>query len=390
MIFITDLLLKIFLGKDAKNGTKSRSKYGNFASWTGIICNFLLCFIKGIAGFLSGSVAIIADAANNLSDAGSSVISLIGFKVSDKPADKEHPYGHARFEYISCLAVAFVIIGISLTLLKTSAEKIFNPAIKETNLLTIVILCVSILVKLWMGIFYKKMGKLINSSVLSANSKDSFNDAISTAAVLLSVVLYALTEINLDGYLGVLVAFFIMYTGFSAIKETFDNILGTVPDKKLIDSIVEKLESYAGVYGIHDLMVHSYGPEKYFASVHVEVKSDVDILISHDMIDNIERDFKEEMNIDMIIHLDPIVTDDEEVNRLKGITVNVVKGINPEYSVHDFRMVRGDTHSNLIFDVALPVAEKIPEKELKDIISSKIKEYDEKYFCVITVDRNIV
>lgn len=390
MICITDLLLKIFLGKEGASGKKSRTKYGNFASWTGIICNVMLCILKGIAGLLSGSVAIIADAANNLSDAGSSLISLIGFKVSDKPADKEHPYGHARFEYISCLAVAFVIMGISLTLLRSSAEKIFNPGAFEGSILSIVILAISILVKLWMGLFYRKMGKMIDSSVLLANSKDSFNDAISTFAVLISIILYTLTKINLDGYLGVLVAFFIMYTGFSALKETFDNILGKVPDKGLVESIVKKLESYDGVWGIHDLMVHSYGPEKYFASVHVEVPSDVDILISHDMIDNIEREFKNEMNIDMVIHLDPIVTDDEEVNSLKEATVKIVSEINPEYGVHDFRMVRGETHSNLIFDVGIPVGEKISESELKGAIEAKIKEIDEKYFCVITVDRNVV
>ncbi len=390
MIIITELLLKIFFGKDAGNSTVNRTKYGNFASYTGIICNFLLCALKGIAGLLSGSVAIIADAANNLSDAGSSLISLIGFKVSDKPADKEHPYGHARFEYISCLGVAFIIIGISLTLLKTSAEKIFTPAIKEANILTIIILCVSILVKLWMGVFYRKIGKIINSSVLNANSKDSFNDAISTFAVLSSIILYALTNINLDGYLGILVAFFIMYTGFTTIKETFDNILGTLPDKHLISAISKKLQSYSGVYGIHDLMVHSYGPQKYFASVHVEVKSDVDVLISHDLIDNIERDFKEEMNIDMIIHLDPIITDDREVNALKEATVKIVAEINPGYGVHDFRMVKGETHSNLIFDVGIPVGEKISESELKNAIEAKIKEIDKNYFCVITVDRNIL
>ncbi len=378
------------MGKEGKEGKKSRTAYGNFASWTGILCNILLCIIKGLAGILSGSVAIIADAANNLSDAGSSVISLIGFKVADKPADKEHPYGHARFEYISCLAVAFIIMGISISLLRTSAEKIFNPTPQSTSILSIGILAVSILIKLWMGLFYKKMGRMINSSVLSANSKDSFNDSVSTFAVLISTVLYALTEINLDGYLGVLVAFFIMYSGFSALKETFDNILGKVPDKEFVDSIVEKLGSYDGVLGIHDLMVHNYGPEKYFASVHVEVPKDVDILISHDMIDNIEREFKEDMNIDMVIHLDPIVTDDEEVNELKKATIEIVKNINPEYGVHDFRMVRGETHSNLIFDVGIPVGDKITESEIKEAIETKIKEIDERYFCVITVDRNIV
>ncbi len=339
---------------------------------------------------MSGSVAIIADAANNLSDAGSSVIALIGFAISDKPADEEHPYGHARFEYISCLAVAFVIFGIGITLLKSSFEKILNPEAVEKSFVVFLILIVSILVKLWMSLFYRKVGKLISSSVLMANSKDSFNDVISTGAVLLTTILYAATDINLDGYVGLLVALFILYAGFGVLKETFDNILGTVPDAALVRSITEKLESYEGVLGIHDLVVHSYGPEKYFASVHVEVSYDVDILLSHDMIDNIEREFRENKNINLVIHLDPIVTDDEEVNELKAKTVAIVKGINSLYGVHDFRMVKGETHSNLIFDVGIPVGDKITESELKERISSEVKKINEKLFCVITVDRNLV
>ncbi|MDO5478915.1 MAG: cation diffusion facilitator family transporter, partial [Clostridia bacterium] len=252
------------------------------------------------------------------------------------------------------------------------------------------ILIISIIVKLWMSLFYRKVGKIISSSVLMANSKDSFNDVISTGAVFLTTLLYAVTDINLDGYVGLIVALFIMYAGFGVLKETFDNILGTVPDAALVRSITEKLNSYEGVLGIHDLVVHSYGPEKYFASVHVEVPYDVDILLSHDMIDNIEREFREIENINLVIHLDPIVTDDEEVNELKAKTIEIVKGINSLYGVHDFRMVRGETHSNLIFDVGIPVGDKITEGELKEKISSEVGKIDEKLFCVITVDRNLV
>ncbi len=378
------------MGEGANEGEGSRKRYGNVASVLGILCNVFLCIIKGLAGILSGSVAIIADAANNLSDAGSSVISLIGFAVSDKPADEEHPYGHARFEYISCLAVAFVIFGIGIALLKSSVEKIINPEAVEKSFVVFLILIISIIVKLWMSLFYRKVGKIISSSVLMANSKDSFNDVVSTGAVFLTTLLYTITDINLDGYVGLIVALFIMYAGFGVLKETFDNILGTVPDAALVRSITEKLNSYEGVLGIHDLVVHSYGPEKYFASVHVEVPYDVDILLSHDMIDNIEREFRENENINLVIHLDPIVTDDEEVNSLKAKTVEIVKGINSLYGVHDFRMVRGETHSNLIFDVGIPVGDKITEGELKEKISSEVKKIDEKLFCVITVDRNLV
>ncbi len=378
------------MGENAHKGEGSRKRYGNVASVLGILCNIFLCIIKGLAGLLSGSVAIIADAANNLSDAGSSVISLIGFAVSDKPADEEHPYGHARFEYLSCLAVAFVIFGIGIALLKSSVEKIIAPEAVEKSFVVFLILIISIIVKLWMSLFYRKVGKIISSSVLMANSKDSFNDVISTGAVFLTTLLYAVTDINLDGYVGLIVALFIMYAGFGVLKETFDNILGTVPDAALVRSITEKLNSYEGVLGIHDLVVHSYGPEKYFASVHVEVPYDVDILLSHDMIDNIEREFRENENINLVIHLDPIVTDDEEVNQLKAKTVEIVKGINALYGVHDFRMVRGETHSNLIFDVGIPVGDKITEGELKEKISSEVGKIDEKLFCVITVDRNLV
>lgn len=378
------------MGEGANEGEGSRKRYGNVASVLGILCNIFLCIIKGLAGLLSGSVAIIADAANNLSDAGSSVISLIGFAVSDKPADEEHPYGHARFEYLSCLAVAFVIFGIGIALLKSSVEKIIAPEAVEKSFVVFLILIISIIVKLWMSLFYRKVGKIISSSVLMANSKDSFNDVISTGAVFLTTLLYAVTDINLDGYVGLIVALFIMYAGFGVLKETFDNILGTVPDAALVRSITEKLNSYDGVLGIHDLVVHSYGPEKYFASVHVEVPYDVDILLSHDMIDNIEREFREIENINLVIHLDPIVTDDEEVNELKAKTVEIVKEINSLYGVHDFRMVRGETHSNLIFDVGIPVGDKITEGELKEKISSEVGKIDEKLFCVITVDRNLV
>ena len=378
------------MGEGANEGEGSRKRYGNVASVLGILCNVFLCIIKGLAGILSGSVAIIADAANNLSDAGSSVISLIGFAVSDKPADEEHPYGHARFEYLSCLAVAFVIFGIGIALLKSSVEKIIAPEAVEKSFVVFLILIISIIVKLWMSLFYRKVGKMISSSVLMANSKDSFNDVISTGAVFLTTLLYAVTDINLDGYVGLVVALFIMYAGFGVLKETFDNILGTVPDAALVRSITEKLGSYEGVLGIHDLVVHSYGPEKYFASVHVEVPYDVDILLSHDMIDNIEREFRENENINLVIHLDPIVTDDEEVNNLKAKTIEIVKGINSLYGVHDFRMVRGETHSNLIFDVGIPVGDKITEGELKEKISSEVGKIDEKLFCVITVDRNLV
>ncbi len=388
VIFITNLLLKLFMRN--KDTATYRLKYGNFSSFVGIICNILLAVLKGTAGILFNSVAILADAVNNLSDAGTSAISLIGFIVSEKPADEDHPYGHARVEYISCMMVAFVILMLGLSLLKTSVEGIINPKPVSTGLISIAVLVVSIIIKLWLSGFFKKMGKMINSSVLYATAKDSLNDVISTSAVLLTTTIAAFTDINLDSYAGCLVSFFILYAGYGVLKDTMNNLLGAMPDSELISKITDKLYSYEGVYGLHDLVVHSYGPDKYFATVHVEVPDNIDILISHDMIDNIERDFLNELNINLVIHLDPVITDDEETNKMKNLVIETVKTIDEKFTVHDFRMVKGETHSNLIFDVAVPACCKRSAKELINEISKKINSYNMNLFAVVTIDRSYI
>lgn len=353
----------------------------------GVACNIVLSLAKGIVGFLFGSVAIIADAVNNLSDAATSVVSLIGFAISEKPADEDHPYGHARVEYISCMIVAFVILSLGLSLLKSSVSGIFNPNRLDTGIASILVLCLSILVKLWLSGFFKKIGKKINSSVLIANSKDSLNDVISTGAVLLTTLIAYFWNVNLDAYAGCLVSLFILYAGYGVLKDTMNNLLGTMPDAETVRKITDKLYAYEGVMGIHDLVVHSYGPDRFYATVHVEVSDKVDILVSHDMIDNIERDFARGLGINLVIHLDPIITDDEDTNKMRDFVKAEVEKIYPGFNIHDFRMVKGDTHTNLIFDVVAPPSLKESSKDIIENISNKIKETDENLFCVITVDR---
>lgn len=378
------MLLKLFF-KDKSSAP--RGKIGNFASIAGIVCNVFLAVIKGAAGVVFGSVAIIADAVNNLSDAGTSAISLIGFVISEKPADEDHPYGHARVEYISCMVVAFVILSLGLSLLKSSIDGIFNPRPLDTGILSILVLLISIIIKLWLSGFFRKVGKMINSTVLAANSKDSLNDVISTGAVLITTLIAYFTDVNLDAYAGCLVSLFILYAGYGVLKDTMNNLLGTMPDEETVKTITDKLCSYEGVMGIHDLVVHSYGPDKFFATVHVEVSDKVDVLVSHDMIDNIERDFSNELGINLVIHLDPIITDDEDTNKMKEFVSGVVMEIDSRFNIHDFRMVKGESHTNLIFDVVVPPSYKAPSREIIENISGKIKETDENLFCVITVDR---
>lgn len=388
---MTDLLIKLFI-KDYENinDTKVRIKYGNFASVTGIVCNMMLCIAKFIIGLIFNSVAIIADSINNLTDAANSVISFIGFVISGKPADKDHPYGHARYEYISCLLVSFIILMLGISFLKTSFLKILNPQPIKANIVSIVVLILAILTKLWMSVFYKKIGNRIDSNVLKANSVDSLNDVVSTAVVLAVTVTAMYTNINLDGIAGCLVSILVIYTGIVVLKDTVDDLIGTTPEPELINNIISKLKSYADVKGIHDLVVHSYGPGNYFATVHVEVSSNEDILISHDMIDNIERDFSNDLGINMVIHLDPIVTDDTETNETKKIVIDIIKDINKDISIHDFRMVKGETHTNLIFDILVPADFKQKDNEIIEEISVGIKQYNPKFNIVITVDKNYV
>ena len=367
--------------------TDVRERYGTLAAVVGILSNIFLCIIKGLIGLFSGSIAVTADAVNNLSDAGSSVITLLAFKIAGKPADEEHPYGHARMEYISGMAVSFIIILLGLELMGSSFEKILHPEEVGVSALTYLVLIVSIAVKLWQGMFNRSLGKRISSEALQATAADSLNDVFSTGAVLLSTLVYQFTAIPIDGWVGMLVAIFITVSGVKLIMETGSPLLGQAPDPQMVRELEEKITAYDGVIGIHDLQVHNYGPGRVFATVHAEVPANRDILVSHDIIDNIEREVGHEMNLNLVIHMDPVVTDDERLNQLHAQVQQIVVGIDSNLSMHDFRAVFGPTHTNLVFDVVVPPGFSLSDSELSRRIEQQVQTLG-SYFCVITVDHN--
>ena len=367
--------------------TDVRERYGTLAAAVGILSNIFLCIIKGLIGLFSGSIAVTADAFNNLSDAGSSVITLLAFKIAGKPADEEHPYGHARMEYISGMAVSFIIILLGLELMGSSFEKILHPEEVGVSALTYLVLIVSIAVKLWQGMFNRNLGKRISSEALQATAADSLNDVFSTGAVLLSTLVYQFTAIPIDGWVGMLVAIFITVSGVKLIMETGSPLLGQAPDPQMVRELEEKITAYDGVIGIHDLQVHNYGPGRVFATVHAEVPANRDILVSHDIIDNIEREVGHEMNLNLVIHMDPVVTDDERLNQLHAQVQQIVAGIDSNLSMHDFRAVFGPTHTNLVFDVVVPPGFSLSDSELSRRIEQQVQTLG-SYFCVITVDHN--
>lgn len=388
---MTELLIKKFMKDDPNmSNFQVRERCGKFASIVGIISNLLLFAIKITVGLIYNSIAIIADAVNNLSDSSSSLITMLGFKISGKPADVKHPYGHARMEYISGLIVSFIILSLGLELAKTSVAKIINPVSPDFSTVSVMVLVAAIFLKLWQCLFYKNMGRRINSTTLIAASVDSRNDILATSAVLLASILTHITGFNLDGYMGAIVALLIIISGAKMIIDTISPLLGTVPDGELVEKIHKKILSYDGIIGMHDLAVHSYGPDQYFASVHCEVPAEQDIMISHDIIDNIEKDFLKEWGIHMVIHLDPVVTNDERTNQLKAVVQKLIEGISPKISIHDFRVVWGVSHSNLIFDVVVPFGLEWSDDEIANLISNRIHEIDSKYNAVITIDHSYV
>ena len=384
---MTELLLKLFVKHaDQVEDPSVRSAYGKLSGLVGIICNVLLFVGKLLAGLFSGSVSVMADAVNNLSDASSSVVTLLGFKLAEKPADSDHPFGHARIEYLSGLTVAVMILLIGVELVKTSIDKILHPALVSFTWLTAGILAASILVKLWMASFSRSLGKRIHSATLEATAADSRNDVISTAAVLAAGLVGRFTGWRIDGYAGLAVALFILYSGVSLIKDTVDPLLGAAPDPELVRQIGEEILAYDKVLGIHDLVVHDYGPGRRFATVHVEMDSREDPLICHDLIDDIERDFARTKNLQLVIHYDPVVTDDEELNRMRQLVSREVTSIDSRLSIHDFRMVRGPKHTNLIFDLVIPYEMDGQKEKLKAIIDQRVQFEDSKYYTVITFD----
>ncbi len=383
---MTKLLIKLFV-KDNKNiGSPAvRSAYGKMAGKVGIACNVLLCAIKFIAGMITGSVSITADAANNLSDASSSIISLFGFKLAEKSADKEHPYGHARYEYLAGFLVAVLILVIGVELLRSAAEKIFNPSEVEYSSAAMAVLVISILVKLWMALFYTKISRLIGSDTLKAAAADSRNDVISTLAVLAAAVISLFTEVELDGIMGALVAVFILYSGLGLVKDAMNPLLGKAPEPELVEQIHEKIMSYGGVLGAHDLMIHDYGPGRQFASVHVEMPAEKTAMECHEVIDKIERDFLRS-GLNMLVHLDPIVTEDKGVGHINKALSEIVREIDGRLSVHDVRLVPCEGKTRVIFDVVVPPDFDMEEGALKEEISRFVRVSHPDYTCIITVD----
>ena len=386
---MTETLVRLFVKNSRDTADPAvRTAYGNLASWVGIFCNLLLCAGKFLAGTLSGSISIAADAVNNLSDASSSVVSLIGFKLGARPADDEHPYGHARFEYLAGLAVAVMVLVIGLELLKSSVEKILNPAPVTFSWVAMAVLAASIAVKLWMALFNRALGKRINSGSLIATAADSRNDVLTTSAVLAASLISHFAKVELDGWMGVGVALFILYSGVGLVRDTIDPLLGLAPDPELVQYIHDKIMSYPGVLGTHDLMVHDYGPGRQFASVHVELAAEDDVMASHELIDDIERDFLKNDRLPVIIHFDPIVTSDAQVGDMRRWLAEAVKTIDPSLTIHDLRMVPGVSHTNLIFDCVTPPGFTISSGRLKEAIGRLVSEKDPGYRCVITVESN--
>ncbi len=385
---MTNLLLKAFVKDYNKtDNSQVRAAYGKLAGFVGIVCNIILFIAKVLIGTFSGSVSITADAVNNLSDASSSIISLFGFKLAEKPADAEHPYGHGRYEYLSALIVAVLIILIGFELLKTSIGKILNPSAVNFSWILVVVLSLSIIMKLWMMMFNKNLGKKINSNTLIATAQDSRNDVISTIAVLAAALISAHTNLELDGWIGLCVAIFILISGFGLIKNTIDPMLGRAPDIEFVKEIRNRIMSYEGVLGVHDLMIHDYGPCRQFASVHVEMAAEEDVLASHDVIDNIEFDFLKDMGLHMIVHYDPIITKNELVTNMRYEISEIVKTVNPSLTIHDLRVVPGISHTNLVFDCLVDFEIKMTDYELKCTISDAVKAVHPEYNCVITIDK---
>lgn len=384
------VLSKIFLANRDITDDNNRKAYGSLCGIVGIFLNIMLFVIKYIAGAVSGSVAIVADAFNNLSDAGSSFITLVGFIFSGKRPDYDHPFGHGRFEYVSGFVVSIVIILMGLELVKSSFEKIIHPEPVEDSTVAIIILIISILVKIYMCFYNRAIGKKISSTAMLATATDSLSDSIATTVVLISIFVTKFLSINVDGYCGVLVALFILYAGFNAAKDTISPILGKAPEPEFVRKIEDMVLAHTEVIGVHDLVVHDYGPGRVMISLHAEVDGAGNIFELHDVIDRIENELSEKLDCEAVIHLDPIETNNEEITRVKKLVLEKLKEINENISIHDFRMVTGNTHTNLIFDVVIPYEMKEDNNYLKKKIISKIKELSEDYIPVIHLDRSYI
>lgn len=387
---MTNLLIKLFIKDNDVNNLETRGKYGMLSSATGIVVNILLSIVKLVIGIIANSISIISDALNNITDVGSSVVTMIGFKISQKKIDKDHPWGHGRMEYITAFIVDIIILMVGFELLKSSIDKIIHPELPAVNNVTIIILVIAVLTKLWLFLFYKKIAKTIDSNAIKGNAYDSISDSISTLVVLISAVVAKLCGISIDGYASLIVSVFILFTGYKAIKETVDLLLGMKPGPEFIKDIEEEAKKYDMISGIHDIMVHDYGPGRKIVSFHAEVPADGDICKVHDIIDQMEQDLFEKFNCITTIHMDPIVVDNKEINDMRYFTEKIVKELNPEFSIHDFRMTDGGKRVNLIFDLVVPRDKEYDKEEIIKNVQQKIHEKDKKYFAVIKVETSYI
>lgn len=386
---MTNLLIKLFIkNKDEINDIKVRTAYGTLSGIVGIVVNILLSIAKLIIGSITHSITITGDALNNLSDAGSSTISLLGFRIASKPADKEHPYGHGRVEYICGLGVSVIIMFMGFELVKSSIGKIIEPQAPEFSYAAIIVLVLSIFGKLWLALFNRKIGKSINSDTVDAVVKDSLSDMAATAVSIISLVLSRYFDIPFDGIFGVVVSLFVIWAGIGVFRTTTASLLGQPPEESTVKMLEEKIMSYDGVFGVHDLIVHDYGPGRCFVTAHAEVPSTADIMESHDLMDIIEQEIRNETGYIITLHMDPIVMDDEKTNAAREMVTEIVKEIDSALSIHDFRMVSGPHHTNLIFDVVLPFSCKIDSSDVIDMINKKLSSLEKNYYAVVTVDRN--
>ena len=388
---MTNLLTRIFIGKNKNpHDPKVRSKYANLGGITGIIVNLFLFAGKLVMGLVSRSVAIIADAFNNISDAGSSVVALIGFRLANKPVDKEHPLGHGRLEYITGFIVDMLILLVGFELLTSSIDKIIHPQLPTVGTITLIILGVAIFVKVWLFFFYRKIATTINSAPLKAAAFDSLSDCIATTLVLVSSIVAKVWGWRIDGYAGILVAAFIIFTGLKAAKETIDLLLGSTPDPEFIRQIYDFTKEYPLIIGIHDVMVHDYGPGRQIVSFHAEVDSESDINIAHEEVDKLERDMHQNFGCIVTVHLDPLVMNDPLVNELQAVATAAAKEVDPEFSIHDFRMTRGESSVNLIFDLLVPTECTLKTEEAENLVSENIRKQKPNCFCVIRVEKPFI
>lgn len=385
---MTDILVKLFVKNSNEiNNPVVRQKYGTLSSIVGIICNLILFGLKYLIGTLANSISIISDAFNNLSDCASCLVTLFGYKLASKPADKDHPFGHGRIEYLTSLIIAVIVVLVGIELLESSVKKIITPEEVTFSIAALLALIFSIGVKLWMSFFNMKLGKKINSTVMIATAKDSRSDVIATAASLIALVASVFTDLPIDGIMGIIVSVFILKAGYEILKDTVDELLGKPADPEIVEEIKSYVTEDEKIIGIHDLVIHNYGPGNMIGSCHVEVSANEDFMVVHDIVDEIERKIMREMGIIMTIHMDPVLTDDKMTNNAKALVEKIISEIDGSLTIHDFRIVYGETHTNLIFDTVVPYECKLDNETIKAEIDKKLANEEINYYTVIVFDR---